>query len=146
MDGGGNDVLINNRQCLAAGSDKVAGCQQIAMNSMATLKKMWASMAAAGVTDVVMFWYPHTPPATGGNDISDYAYALLVAAAQSVTTPTFRVYTVDTVPAFDGHMEYFASDNIHANATGEGVIADLLWKTMKDNCIAQATGNACCMP
>jgi hypothetical protein len=43
-------------------------------------------------------------------------------------------------------MEYFFSDTIHANATGEGVIADLVWKVMKDTCIAHASGNACCMP
>jgi hypothetical protein len=146
MDGGGNDVLINNRQCLAAGSDKNAGCQMVVAASLAAAKKMWASMEAAKVQDVVMFWYPHTPPVTGGNDISDYAYAMLVSAAMSASTPTFRVHMVDTVAAFTGHMEYFFSDNIHANATGEAVIADLVWKAMKDNCIAQATGNACCMP
>ncbi|HKP60061.1 MAG TPA: SGNH/GDSL hydrolase family protein [Polyangiales bacterium] len=143
MDGGGNDVLIANMQCLPAGSDKNAGCQQVVATSMKTAKSLLEDMKAGGVTDVIWFWYPHLPNGNG-SDISDYTLPMLQDLAKSVSTDTFHVQMIDTVPLFEGHPEYFFTDGIHANDIGEGKIADAVWKMMKDNCIGQSSG--CCTP
>jgi lysophospholipase L1-like esterase len=148
MDGGGNDVLIAHRECLADGSEQQPGCMSVVNDSVMAAKKLLEDMKATGVSDVIYFWYPHLPAMLGGNgnSISDYAFPLLEALAKEVSTDTFHVFMVDTVPIFEGHPEYFFSDNIHANDTGEGKIADAVYKVMKDNCIAQPESKGCCMP
>jgi hypothetical protein len=151
MDGGGNDVLINNTQCRADGAESMPDCQQVVKASLDATKMLWTSMKDSGVSDVLMFWYPHIPGGllTGfetGNTISDYAYPMLEAAAKAATTDTFHVYMVPTVSIFEGHPEYFYSDGLHANTTGEGKIADAIWAVMKQNCIGQGVSSGCCMP
>jgi hypothetical protein len=37
-------------------------------------------------------------------------------------------------------------DGIHPTAAGDELLADLIWKTMKDNCMAQAASSGCCTP
>ena len=146
MDGGGNDVLIDNMQCLADGSQNDAGCKMVVANSVAKAKEMWASMKMAGVSDVIWFWYPHIPGAVAGtgHDINDYGLAEMQKAAKEATTEGFRPVMIDTIPAFEGHDDYYFPDGIHANDTGENVIADLIWKYMKDNCIGQGPTSGCC--
>jgi lysophospholipase L1-like esterase len=144
MDGGGNDVLIDNMQCLAAGSDKDPGCQMVVAETLRVGSELINKMKAGGVTDGIYFFYPHVP--TGGDDINDYSLAMLKSTAMSLTTPAFRTYVVDTIPIFEGHEDWFSSDGIHANDTGEQKIADEIWKLMKDNCIAQPASSDCCTP
>jgi hypothetical protein len=144
MDGGGNDVLLDNRQCLAAGSDKDAACQKVVADSLKVGADLMNKMKAGGVTDDIYFFYPHVP--AGGDDINDYGLMQLQAQAMTLATPTFRTYVEDTIPLFEGHPDYFASDGIHANDMGENLIADQIWKTMKDNCIAQPESSGCCTP
>jgi lysophospholipase L1-like esterase len=149
MTGGGNDVLINNQQCRAEGSEMRPDCQQVVQASMDVATKMFADMKAAGVSDVLFFWYPHIPGGllTGGErgvSISDYTYPMLVDIAKAASTDTFHAYMVPTVQIFEGHPEYFYSDGLHANDAGEAKIADAVWAVMKENCIAQSSG--CCMP
>lgn len=151
MDGGGNDVLINNPQCRAEGSEKMADCMQVVQDSLDTAKMMLEDMKASGVSDVIFFWYPHIPGGalTGfqqATSIADYTYPMLEDIAKTESTDTFHVFMVPTVDIFEGHPEYFYSDGLHANATGEGKIADAVWKVMKDNCIAQAASSMCCVP
>jgi lysophospholipase L1-like esterase len=151
MTGGGNDVLINNPQCRPEGSEKQAECMMVVQASLDVAKEMFASMKTEGVTDVIYFWYPHIPGGalTGGEtgtSISDYTYPMLEAVAKAATTDTFHVFMVPTVAIFEGHPEYFFSDGLHANDTGEGKIADAVWSVMKDNCIGQAAASGCCMP
>jgi hypothetical protein len=147
MDGGGNDVLIDNPQCLAAGSDMNAGCKAVVDASLKVGKDLWMSMKAAGVKDVIWFWYPHIPGGLNGNghDINDYSFELFDAAAKEATTADFRVYMLDTVPIFEGHPDFFFGDGIHANTPGTAAIADAIWKLMKDKCIGQAPASGCCM-
>ncbi len=144
MDGGGNDVLINNPQCKAAGSQNDATCKQVVQNTVTAVSTLIDDFQKTGVKDLIYFFYPHAP--TGGADISDYALGILQNSAKLVTTDKFRMYVVDLVPLFAPHPEYFYIDGIHANATGEGVIADAIYKVMKDNCIAQPQSKGCCMP
>jgi lysophospholipase L1-like esterase len=151
MDGGGNDVLINNQQCRPEGSEMRPDCMQVVQDSLDAAKMMFEDMKSSGVSDVIFFWYPHIPGGllTGGetgNSISDYTYPMLEAIAKAASTDTFHVYMVPTVEIFTGHPEYFYSDGLHANNTGEGKIADAVWAKMKENCIAQAASSMCCMP
>ena len=151
MDGGGNDVLIDHQECRPEGSEAKANCKQVVQGSIDTIKKLFDSMKAEGVSDVLFFWYPHIPGGllTGfekGSSISDYTYPMLVDIAKAATTDKFRVYTVPTVDIFTGHDDYFYSDGLHANDKGEAKIAEAIWKVMKDNCIGQAASSGCCMP
>lgn len=115
----------------------------VAAATVAKGKELLQDMKATGVSDVIWFWYPHRPNGDG-TDINDYTYPMLEALAKSLSTDTFHVVIIDTVPLFEGHPEYFYTDGIHANDMGEVKIADAVWKVMKDNCIAQSSG--CCMP
>ena len=149
MDGGGNDVLIDHQECRADGSEKVPGCMQVVQGSLDIIKKLLDSMKATGVSDVLFFWYPHIPGGalTGfetANTISDYTYPMIEDIAKAASTDTFHVYTIPTVDIFEGHPDWFYTDGLHANDTGEEQIAEAIWKVAKDNCIMQASG--CCMP
>ena len=149
MDGGGNDVLINNQQCRAEGAEMKADCKQVVQNSLDSAKKLFDSMKETGVSDVVFFWYPHIPggfltQGERGVSISDYTYPMLVDLAKASSTDTFHVFTVPTVEIFEGHPEYFYNDGLHANDMGTAKIAEAIWAVMKENCLGQSTG--CCMP
>jgi lysophospholipase L1-like esterase len=145
MDGGGNDVLIDNMQCLAAGSDKDPQCQMVVANTLKVGTELINKIKAAGVSDGIYFFYPHVP--VGGDDINDYALSMLKDSEAALQTPTFHTYVLDLIPIFMGHSDWFADDGIHANDTGENVIADNIWKIMKDNCVAQPASAGCgCTP
>jgi lysophospholipase L1-like esterase len=144
MDGGGNDVLINNPQCKNPGSQNDATCKMVVNNTVMAVGNLIDDFQKTGVGDLIYFFYPHAP--TGGADISDYALGILQNSAKLLTTADFRMYVVDLVPLFNGHSDYYYLDGIHANATGEQVIADAIYKVMKDHCIAQPASKGCCMP
>ena len=153
MDGGGNDVLIDNPQCEPDGSEKDPGCQMVVKGSMDALMSMWPDMQKEGVSDVVMFWYPHMPGVGvlnsqgTGNTISDWTLPMIQDLAKSLTNDTFRVWVVPTVDLFEGHPElFYVGDNLHANTMGETKIAEKIWGVMKDNCVGQAASSGCCMP
>jgi hypothetical protein len=76
MDGGGNDVLIDQRSCLsdateaAIQADKsgaMGGCVPAINNAGAAMTKLWAQMATDGVKQLVYYFYPHLDPAGGGD-------------------------------------------------------------------------------
>jgi lysophospholipase L1-like esterase len=151
MTGGGNDVLIDNQQCRADGSEDSPDCQMVVANSLDAAKNLFASMKETGVSDVVYFWYPHIPGGLltsyeTGSTISDYTYPMLEALAESASTDTFHVHMVPTVQIFEGHPEYFYSDGLHANDDGTAKIAEAIWQAMKTNCIAQPASSGCCAP
>jgi lysophospholipase L1-like esterase len=144
MTGGGNDVLINNPQCKAAGAQNDATCKQVVANTVMVVGNLIADFQKTGVTDLIYFFYPHVP--AGGADIADYAFIQLQNSAKLLSTDKFRMQVIDLVPLFNGHADYVFADGIHANATGEGVIADAIYKMMKDSCIAQPASKGCCVP
>lgn len=153
MDGGGNDVLIANPQCEPDGSEKDPGCQMVVKGSMDALMSMWPDMQKEGVSDVVMFWYPHMPGVGilnsqgTGNTISDWTLPMIQDLAKSLTTDTFHVWVVPTADLFEGHPElFYAGDNLHANTMGETKIAEKIWGVMKENCVGQAESSGCCTP
>lgn len=129
MDGGGNDVLIDQQSCLTdanlAAQMADMPCMNAVTNTVARTKKLWQEMATDGVKQIVYFFYPHLDPGGGGllptpspgvNSIDDYSAPLYQQiCCGSSFTPTTTAYSctgnapgtqctfVDTRPAFTGH-------------------------------------------
>jgi lysophospholipase L1-like esterase len=162
MDGGGNDVIIDNTECLTS-TTAPSGTDMCSTSIAGTLNRaqmVFQEMATDHVKHIVFFFYPHLDPAGGGllptpapgvNLTLDYAYPLAekICCGSSFTS-TATQYTcsgqtsgtqcifVDTRPAFEGHVaDYIKSDHVHPTPAGAQVIADLLWNAMAANCIAQ---------
>jgi hypothetical protein len=53
---------------------------------------------------------------------------------------------LDTRPTFSGHPEYFDTDQIHLTAAAYPMLADLVWSTMQNECIARPASSGCCAP
>jgi lysophospholipase L1-like esterase len=161
MDGGGNDVLIDNQGCLTTPPPGNTSCATAITGTVNRAQQLLQEMASNGVKHIVYFFYPHLDPAGGGilptpapgvNTTLDYAYPLAeqICCGSSFTSTTTS-YTcsgntsgaqcifVDTRPAFEGHTaDYIKStDHVHPTPAGAQVIADLVWKAMTDYCIAQ---------
>jgi hypothetical protein len=129
MDGGGNDVLIDQQSCLTDANQAAQmadmGCMNAVTNTVARMKSLWAEMATDGVKQVVYYFYPHLDPAGGGllptpapgvNLIDDYSAPLYqkICCGSSFTptttaptctgnAPGLQCTYVDTRPAFNGH-------------------------------------------
>ncbi len=129
MDGGGNDVLIDQQSCLtdktSAAQMADTACMNAVTNTVARMQKLWQEMATDGVKQVVYYFYPHLDPAGGGllptpapgvNLIDDYsAPQYQKICCGSSFTPTTQAPTctgnapglqctyIDTRPAFNGH-------------------------------------------
>jgi lysophospholipase L1-like esterase len=144
MDGGGNDILAVATTCLGAGASMNPTCTGIVQQVSDVITQMMSDMKAVGVRDVVYVLYPHVP--AGGAELTDYSVSQAQQLCASGSTDTFKCHLVDTRMAFQGHPEYFSGDPIHPNAMGAQVIAQLVWDTMKTNCIAQPASAHCCMP
>jgi lysophospholipase L1-like esterase len=152
MDGGGNDVLVNNRRCLEFSSmEELAadpGCNAAIDNAIAAGQKMFDKGVAAGIRAVIYFFYPHLPGlANGGigggtnpNLILDYAYPKVRAFCESQTAA--RCYFVDMRPAFDKDGDGLPDpgminiDGIHPTAESSKILAAEVWKVMQDRCLA----------
>ena len=161
MDGGGNDVLIANRQCLSIPAAGDTACHMVVDQSAATAFKLEQDMASKGVQAVVYYFYPHIDPtaALTGPDCNDWDdYGIQKAAAyccgqNNVPTgddmtcegmgPGIQCVFVDTRPEFVGHndptnsSEYWFQDGIHPTQPGADVIAAKVWANMQKYCIAQ---------
>ena len=129
MDGGGNDVLIDQRSCLSDASMSALMADTACMNAVAgagaRMKSLWQEMATDGVKQVVYYFYPHLDPAggvllptpaPGVNLVDDYgASKYQEICCGSSFTPTTMAPTctgtglglqctyIDTRPAFTGH-------------------------------------------
>lgn len=162
MDGGGNDIIIDNRNCLTDPQPPPAdtACASTIQGTMNRASMLLQEMASDGVKRIVFVFYPHLDPAGGGllpapapqvNALLDYAYPLAeqiccgssftATATQSScsgnTLGTQCVF-IDTRPAFEGHVaDYIKSDHVHPTDAGAKVIADLIDGAMRDYCIAQ---------
>jgi lysophospholipase L1-like esterase len=153
MDGGGNDVLLGNQTCLDNGvmRDKDPSCQKTVMDATAAGAKLQMQMKADGVKQGLYFFYPHVP--AGGWDVLDYSLPMAKATCESMNDANYHCTFVDTREAFQGAgntgvamANLIGPDGIHPSAAGEAVLADLIWKTMKDNCMAQNASSGCCTP
>jgi lysophospholipase L1-like esterase len=138
MDGGGNDILLENTDCIlaAAGSSISDTCKAAVQTAITAATTLFQSMKTAGVEKVIYFFYPHLPTTEfpSVNTMLDYAFPLVQAACQNAPLPC---YFIDTRPAFNGNdASYIGPDNIHPTAAGSDVIAGLIWDEMKDECVA----------
>lgn len=160
MDGGGNDVLIPWGGFLAGGdqckesaqSPSLKICQDIVDTAIAAGEKMMMTAAAAGIEDVVYFFYPHLPggglSGANPNIILDYAYPKaqeLCDSAAKLTSGKTHCHFIDTRPIFAG-KNWISGDGIHPTADGSDAIAAAVWKVMKDKCIGQHADSGCCTP
>jgi lysophospholipase L1-like esterase len=158
MDGGGNDVLINNAQCLSTPVMGDTACHMAIDGSVARGKKLVAEMVTNGVQHVVFLFYPHVSPTVGAdaNDWLDYAYPQVAQLCCGANAPAqgssdYTCYGtmsatdcvfIDTRPEFVGHnmagsSNYWFQDGIHPTQPGADVIAAKVWAQMQKYCIAQ---------
>jgi hypothetical protein len=159
MDGGGNDILICdvgkfpncNTLCAKAGSSQQKVCTDIVAAAVASADTLMTQAAAAGVKDVVYFFYPHIPAAGGGyKEILDYALPLARQSCESAATKTsgkLHCHFVDMVQPFiaafgDAAPAQFEGFQIHPLQPGVDLMAKEITDTMKENCLGQASG--CC--
>ncbi|MFI5306366.1 MAG: SGNH/GDSL hydrolase family protein [Polyangiales bacterium] len=141
MDGGGNDVLLDNPTCLLAMAGD-ATCMAVVDMANMTGHAIMTDMKASGVKGVVYFFYPHIP--LGGAAMLDYSLPIAQKGCESLNDDTFTCVFVNTQPALDNHMEYYL-DGIHPSAGGgPQALADIVWKGMQSGCIGQESG--CCTP
>lgn len=168
MDGGGNDVLLPDTVQFPQGGDckmkgsmspSIPDCQKIVQTALDAGTKLFLHMADKGVKDVMYFFYPHVPLNTvlGGTDpngMLDYALPKIKAACDGAYDTSFaanpqktlRCHFIDTVPIFDGHMDYFAAGDVHENPTGSKAITAAIWAQMKTDCVGQTAASGCCAP
>ncbi len=152
MTGGGNDILINHRECLATGSSQNAGCRAAVQQALDAGKQMMIAGANAGIPDVVYFFYPHVVPGlltgTNPNEILDYPAPLVkdfCDKAVETTGGRTRCHFIDMRPPFAGkEAQYIKGDGIHPTAAGAEVIGTAIWNTMEQKCIGQGASSGCC--
>lgn len=162
MDGGGNDILLCdtakfpgcNTKCNAPGSSTLQICKDIVQQATDTAGKLFDKMSAAGVKDVVYFFYPHPPTNNGGmKEIDDYSEPIARAQCEAYTGKTngkTNCYWVSTVKPFadaggDINPANFAIDGIHPSDAGQKIIATEINNTLKAHCLGQQSSSGCCM-
>ncbi len=161
MDGGGNDILICDAgkfpgcgsTCNKAGSSSLQICKDIVSQATAAAGMLFDKMSAAGVKDIVYFFYPH-PPVNGGGmkEIDDYSEPIAKAQCDGYGAKTngkTNCWWVSTVKPFadaggDINPANFAADGIHPSQTGQNIIAKLINDTLKAHCLAQPSSSGCC--
>jgi hypothetical protein len=153
MDGGGNDILLGQPACLTdgVGNEKNATCMQAVAAATMAGKMLQQKMIMDGVGQAVYFFYPHVY--AGGWDVLDYSLPMAKATCESMNSPTYQCYFIDLREAFQGAgnngvamRDLIAADDIHPTAKGDNLLADIVWKTMKDHCMAQPASSGCCTP
>ena len=167
MDGGGNDVLVpdttmfpNGAECKANGaqSPSIPDCQNIVQTALDAGNKLFLHMADSGVKDAMFFFYPKVPTGTwlaaDPNGMLAYALPKIKAecdgaydtSVKANSAKPIRCHFIDMVPVFDGHPEYFATNDLHPNPTGSKAMAAAVWSKMTQDCVAQPVSSGCCDP
>jgi hypothetical protein len=158
MDGGGNDILLNNSQCLNTPLAGDTMCHMVVDQSVARGQQLFQDAVSKGVKQTVYFFYPHIDPSVGANasDWLDYAYPQVAQSCCGSPPPQgasdltchgmnmgMECVFVDTRPEFMGHNMsssadyWFQADGIHPNQSGADAIAAKVWAQMQKYCIAQ---------
>jgi hypothetical protein len=163
-DGGGNDILIDNRQCLTTAVQGDTQCHMVIDAVVAKAKQLLQDMASKGVQHIVYMFYPHidtTAIFTGpdANDWLDYVYPLAPQLSGGATTapqgaPDLTCHGspasgvdctfIDTRPELAGHNDpnnkstYWRDGlGIHPTQPGTDLIVAKMWAQMQKYCIAQ---------
>ena len=159
MTGGGNDILVADTimfpdatMCTSvATAPMIPDCMAIVAAALDEASNLMDKTADLGVRDVVYFFYPHIP---GGGLISgptpnpmlDYSMPLAREVCESALERTGG----RMIPVFEGKTGLFADavseagDGVHPNSMGSKVMAEEVWRVMKQDCVGQPTGTACC--
>ena len=83
----------------------------------------------------------------------DYSMPLAREVCESALERTggrMKCHYIDMIPVFEGKTGLFADavseagDGVHPNSMGSKVMAQEVWRVMKQDCLAQPSGSACC--
>lgn len=136
MNGGGNDVLVDNRRCLDLRDARDSVCMGVVTRSVEAMTSTFAAMREAGIEHVIFVGYPNLPGGgLGGRSpevMNDYAMPRMAEACEQSEDVTCLF--VDARPTFAGRSDYFGVDRIHPNERGASALADLVWSAMQDVC------------
>lgn len=100
-------------------------------NSISTFQSFLAKVAGDGTVEHIVYFL--VPELTAVPGVATMRPRLQQACAESSVPCHF----IDLQPYWLGHPEYTAPNGIQSSAAGAVVIADLIWATLQDNCIAQ---------
>ncbi|MFT3923815.1 MAG: hypothetical protein QM778_14880 [Myxococcales bacterium] len=111
-------------------------------------------MIAAGIRDVVYFFYPHIPEGRpiGGphpNEMLEFALPQVkdfCDGREDATGGALRCHFIDMVPVFEGHDPDWFNTDIHPISEGSQAMAKEVWKRMSEWCVGQREGSGCCEP
>jgi hypothetical protein len=161
MDGGGNDVLIDNSNCLTTPVAGDTTCHTAIDASVAKGMSFEADMVSKGVQTIVYYFYPDLDATVMGHQYAgawvDYAYPKAAASCCGAANvpasgdlschgkgPGVDCVWIDTRPEFVGHNDHtnaaqywFMADNIHPIQPGADAIAKKVWAKMQEYCVAQ---------
>jgi hypothetical protein len=164
MTGGGNDILLNNRQCLVVPVQGDTQCHKVVDDALGKARELLSVMATKGVKQIVYLFYPHIDANTiftgpNSNDWLDHAYpkaaqlccgaATAPEGAADLTchgspTPGVECTFIDTRPEYVGHndpknpsMYWLDGFGIHPTQPGADLIAGKVWAQMQKYCVAQ---------
>jgi hypothetical protein len=157
MDGGGNDVLVPDfsnaffYECTNKGAAALPQCQTIVTKAIEVAGQFRDKAAAAGIRNVVYFFYPHVPGNTvlsgdGPAEILDYALPKVRAFCENMERDTggkTHCDFIDMIPVFKGHDDWFNED-IHPNEKGSAGMAKEIWRVMSEKCVGQKGPKDCC--
>jgi len=125
MDGGTWDPIAAQ---MSGGSAAVPAAIE---RSLSAFQQFLAKVASDGTVEhIVYFLVPELATVPG---VANMRPRLQQACADSSVPCHF----IDLQPHWVGHPEYTASDGIQSSEAGAIVIANLIWQTMQENCIAQ---------
>ncbi len=131
MTGGGNDVLIGDPTCAMTGFTPGSICEITVNDAIAASQRLMETSAAAGVQEVIYFFYPHiNNPSL--NDVLDAVYPAAREACedQQLIDCSF----IDTRAGCGALPAPIGPDGIHPSRSCSEVIAQLMWEAMEDNC------------
>jgi lysophospholipase L1-like esterase len=146
MTGGGNDMLVNNRDCLefVTAAEITQDCKTVVQEAIDTAKALFNQMKNDGVKEMIFFFYPHLPEdSLGGgtypNTILDYALPLVKQNCE--TQSAIPCHFIDMRPFFDDGRGFpkegtIELDGIHPTDVGARLLADNVWKVMQERCLA----------
>jgi hypothetical protein len=145
-DGGGNDVLVDDRSCLTQAPPANAQCLATLENAISLADQMITQMEADGVQHFVYFFYPHEPTqglfqgtAPAINDSLDYTEPLAKTMCEKHPICTFVSFreAMGEAPGA-GYVDpngYIKPLDVHPSTAGSQFFAGVLWSAMQSNCI-----------
>jgi lysophospholipase L1-like esterase len=129
MDGGGNDLLFGTDRCMGSYDAK---CKEV----VDVVHKLFMTMNAAGVKDVVYFFYPD-PMGIGANIKPAMDILRPEMQKECEGSTDVRCIWVDQRTSWAGKYDTFTSDGIHPTEAGAMASAKQIWDSMVAHCIAQ---------